>query len=392
MPNIENQTKFFSLLEVMSSIQKTIIGRYSSLFWVRAEMIKLNHYTHSGHCYPDLVEKKEGKIVAQTRAIIWKNDFESISKKFIYFTNEPIKDGVTILFQCRINFDTLHGLSLNIIDIDPMFTLGELEKERQETIERLKKEDLFHANSTLPLALLPQRLAIISVQTSKGYSDFMNIIDQEKNYKLFTYLFPSLLQGDNAVETLIQALEAVEKVKKHFDAVLIIRGGGGDIGLSCYDNYELSKTIANFPLPVLTGIGHSTNETVAEMVAYKNAITPTELADFILNRFRAFDQEIEDIKKRLVNLSKKRIEIEGNNLQRLLIQIKQSSKNRLITEENQLKALEKYITLLNPNNLLKRGYTITLKDNRIIKSKQELKQGDKITTQFQDGTIESTIE
>ncbi|MBP1630899.1 MAG: xseA [Bacteroidetes bacterium] len=391
MPNIENQTKFFSLLEVMSSIQKTIIGRYSSLFWVKAEMIKLNHYTHSGHCYPDLVEKKEGRIVAQTRAIIWKNDFESISKKFIYFTKEPIKDGVTILFQCRINFDTLHGLSLNIIDIDPMFTLGELEKERQETIERLKKEDLFHANSTLPLALLPQRLAIISVQTSKGYSDFMNIIDQEKNYKLFTYLFPSLLQGDNAVETLIQALEAVEKVKKHFDAVLIIRGGGGDIGLSCYNNYELSKTIANFPLPVLTGIGHSTNETVAEMVAYKNAITPTELADFILNRFRAFDQEIEDIKKRLVNLSKKRIEIEGNNLQRLLIQIKQSSKNRLITEENQLKALEKYITLLNPNNLLKRGYTITLKDNRIIKSKQELKQGDKITTQFQDGTIESTI-
>lgn len=391
MPNIENQTKFFSLLEVMSSIQKTIIGRYSSLFWVKAEMIKLNHYTHSGHCYPDLVEKKEGRIVAQTRAIIWKNDFESISKKFIYFTKEPIKDGVTILFQCRINFDTLHGLSLNIIDIDPMFTLGELEKERQETIERLKKEDLFHANSTLPLALLPQRLAIISVQTSKGYSDFMNIIDQENNYKLFTYLFPSLLQGDNAVETLIQALEAVEKVKKHFDAVLIIRGGGGDIGLSCYNNYELSKTIANFPLPVLTGIGHSTNETVAEMVAYKNAITPTELADFILNRFRAFDQEIEDIKKRLVNLSKKRIEIEGNNLQRLLIQIKQSSKNRLITEENQLKALEKYITLLNPNNLLKRGYTITLKDNRIIKSKQELKQGDKITTQFQDGTIESTI-
>lgn len=391
MPNIENQTKFFSLLEVMSSIQKTIIGRYSSLFWVRAEMIKLNHYTHSGHCYPDLVEKKEGRIVAQTRAIIWKNDFESISKKFIYFTKEPIKDGVTILFQCRINFDTLHGLSLNIIDIDPMFTLGELEKERQETIERLKKEDLFHANITLPLALLPQRLAIISVQTSKGYSDFMNIIDQEKNYKLFTYLFPSLLQGDNAVETLIQALEAVEKVKKHFDAVLIVRGGGGDIGLSCYNNYELSKTIANFPLPVLTGIGHSTNETVAEMVAYKNAITPTELADFILNRFRLFDQELEEIKQRIVNNSKKRIEKEKNNLERLLTQIKNSSKSRLKSEENQLKALEKYITLLNPNNLLKRGYTITLKDNRIIKYKQELKQGDKITTQFQDGTIESTI-
>lgn len=392
MSNQQEPEKFFTLFEVMQSIQKTILSRYSSTFWVKAEMIKLNYYIHSGHSYPDLVEKKNNKIIAQTRAIIWKSDFDRINRKFIEITKEPLRDGISIYFLCRIGFDTLHGLSLMILDIDPLITLGELEKERQEAINKLKEEKLFDLNRSRKIPLLPQRLAIISVQTSKGYSDFINIINQEKDkYKIFTYLFPSLLQGDNAIETLIQALELIEKLNHHFDCVLIIRGGGGDIGLSCYNNYELSKKIAEFPLPVLTGIGHSTNETVAEMVAYKNTITPSELADYILNYFRDFDNRIEGSKDKIIHYSNKIIDMEKKNLENVGIKINKGIKTMFTNQEDKLKNLEKYITLLNPKNLLMRGYTITFKDGEIIKDKESLKPGDKISTLFKDGEIESTI-
>lgn len=393
MSSEENERKSFTLFEVMQSIQRTIISRYGSTFWVKADMIKLNHYIHSGHCYPDLVEKKNDRTIAQARAIIWKSDYDKINKKFIEITKEPLKDGISIFFLARIGFDPVYNLSITILDIDPVVTLGQLEKERLETINKLKTEKLFNKNKGLTLPLLPQRLAIISVETSKGYSDFMNIINQESDkYKIFTYLFPSLLQGDNAIESLIQALETVERLKHHFDCVLIIRGGGGDIGLSCYNDYELSKTIANFPIPVLTGIGHSTNETVSEMVSCKNTITPTELADFILNHFREFEKRIIASKDKIIYFSNKIIELENKHIDNIIQKLRIGINNNFITQEKKLENLEKYINILNPINQLKRGYTITYKDGEIIKDKNELKKEDRITTHFHNGEIESIID
>ena len=393
MSSEENERKSFTLFEVMQSIQRTIISRYGSTFWVKADMIKLNHYIHSGHCYPDLVEKKNDRTIAQARAIIWKSDYEKINKKFIEITKDPLKDGISIFFLARIGFDPVYNLSITILDIDPVVTLGQLEKERLETINKLKTEKLFNKNKGLTLPLLPQRLAIISVETSKGYSDFMNIINQESDkYKIFTYLFPSLLQGDNAIESLIQALETVERLKHHFDCVLIIRGGGGDIGLSCYNDYELSKTIANFPIPVLTGIGHSTNETVSEMVSFKNTITPTELADFILNHFREFEKRIIASKDKIIYFSNKIIELENKHIDNIIQKLRIGINNNFITQEKKLENLEKYINILNPVNQLKRGYTITYKDGEIIKDKNELKKSDRITTHFYNGEIESIID
>lgn len=393
MSSEENERKSFTLFEVMQSIQRTIISRYGSTFWVKADMIKLNHYIHSGHCYPDLVEKKNDRTIAQAKAIIWKSDYEKINKKFIEITKEPLKDGISIFFLARIGFDPVYNLSITILDIDPVVTLGQLEKERLETINKLKTEKLFNKNKGLTLPLLPQRLAIISVETSKGYSDFMNIINQESDkYKIFTYLFPSLLQGDNAIESLIQALETVERLKHHFDCVLIIRGGGGDIGLSCYNDYELSKTIANFPIPVLTGIGHSTNETVSEMVSCKNTITPTELADFILNHFREFEKRIIASKDKIIYFSNKIIELENKHIDNIIQKLRIGISNNFITQEKKLENLEKYINILNPVNQLKRGYTITYKDGEIIKDKNELKKSDRITTHFYNGEIESIID
>jgi exodeoxyribonuclease VII large subunit len=302
MPETIKDRKVFSLIEVTVSIQKTISDRYKSSFWVKAEMNKLNHYPHSGHCYPELVEKRDGKIIAQIKSNLWKMDFDRINKNFLSVLKEPIKDGIKILFCATLSFDPSHGLSLRIVDIDPSFSLGELEREKQETIDKLKRAGIFNINKGLDLPLLPQRIAVVSVESSKGYSDFLKIVEQNPwGYKFFNFLFPALLQGDRSVISILAQLRRIKKVTKHFDVVAIIRGGGGDVGLSSYNNFELAEEIARFPLPVITGIGHSTNETVAELVAYKNAITPTELADFLIQRFHNFSVPVRKAEEILID-------------------------------------------------------------------------------------------
>ena len=262
--------------------------------WIQAELNKLNYYKQSGHCFPELVEKQEGRVLAQMKATIWKDDFIIIDREFQRVLKEPLKDGIKILFLAAISFDPTHGLALRIIDIDPAYTLGDLEKEKQETIERLKKENLFDKNKGLRLALLPQRIAVISVESSKGYADFIKVMEGNgRGYRFFHLLFPSLLQGEKAVDSMIAQLKRISKVKNHFDLVAIVRGGGDDIGLSCYNDYRLASAIAEFPLPVLTGIGHSTNETVCEMISYSNAITPTKLAEWLLQKFHDFREPVE---------------------------------------------------------------------------------------------------
>lgn len=311
MPESFNEHKIYSLFEITQSVQRAFQKWYPGTFWIVAEMNKLNHYPHSGHCYPDLVERKDGKVVAQIRANIWADDYIKINKHFLDVLKEPLKEGVNILFLAKISFHPLYGISLHISYIDPSYTLGELEKEKQETIRRLKAEELFDRNKSLSLPVLPQRIAIISVETSKGYSDFMNIINANGyGYRFFVMLFPALLQGDNAVESITGQLNQIRRVLSHFDVVTIIRGGGGDVGLSVYNQYQLAREIAQFPIPVLTGIGHSTNETVTEMVAWKNSITPTDLANFLIQKFHLFAVPVQEAGRKLEELPKRRLVLE----------------------------------------------------------------------------------
>ncbi|MEI6435448.1 MAG: exodeoxyribonuclease VII large subunit [Bacteroidota bacterium] len=452
-----NDRTIFSLSEVTLSIQRTLAERYNSVFWVKAEMNKVNRYPHSGHCYPDLVEKVNGKIIAEMRANIWKDDFDAINARFLEVIHEPLKDGINILFCAKITFHSVYGLSLRITDIDPVFSLGELEREKQETITRLKKEGIFDANKSRILALLPKRIAIISVQTSKGYADFTKVIEENPwGYRIFQMLFPALLQGENAVESILRQFAIIEKVSRHFDAVAIIRGGGGDIGLTCYNNYLLARKIALFPLPVITGIGHSTNQTVAEMVAYKNAITPTELSDFLIQKFHNFSVPvnrslqiitesaillIREDKLKTLNLVRYFKTIAGSQLgmnrhklhQLTTSLFRQSSHFLQLTRERQIyqnlriliKGLELFLTgqsdllelsrkkltdnlnsfmsreaqkvsqcekmieIMNPVHVLKRGYSITLVNNKVVKSAEVLKKGDQLKTILCDGEVAS---
>ena len=316
MPEVINDRKIFTLLEVSKSVQKTIAERYSTAFWVKAEMNKLNHYSHSGHCYPELIEKYNGKIIAQIRSNLWRDDYININNNFLKTLKEPLKDGIKILFLAKISFDPVYGISLQILDIDPSYTLGDLEKEKQQTIEQLKAENIFHLNKTRKLPLLPQRIAVISVVTSKGYVDFKNVLDYNAwNYKFFHFLFPSILQGDKAVTGIMSQLRRIEKVVDHFDVVAIIRGGGGDVGLSCYNNYELTKAVASFPIPVITGIGHATNETVCEMVSFQNAITPTKIAEFLIQKFHNFSVPLQKARDLIIDKSNRLISDEKTKLQ-----------------------------------------------------------------------------
>ncbi len=301
--------QIFTLKQVVNSIKKTIEDRYQQAYWVKAEIHKLNLYP-SGHAFPELVQKEDDKIVAQINGQIWKTNLQRINQNFIKVVKEPLKEGNTMLLQVRVVYHEIFGLSLQIQDIDPSFTLGELQKERDETLKKLQKEGVINANQHLEFPVLPKRIAIISADTSKGLSDFMKVLDHNAwGYRFFTMLFQAYLQGDMAVPSILEQLDKIEKVKHHFDAVVIVRGGGGEVGMSCYNNYTLCHKIATYSLPVLTGIGHSTNLTVAEMVAYRNAITPTELADFLIQSFHEFSVPVLEARKTILNYSMKLLQL-----------------------------------------------------------------------------------
>ena len=448
----------FSLYEVTKSIQKTLLKRYSTSFWVQAEMNKLNYYKYSGHCYPELLEKKEGKVVATIRSNIWKANYNRINQAFIKILKEPLRDGIKILFLAKITFHPEYGLSLSIEDIDPSFTLGDLEREKQETISRLQKEGIFYKNKEKTIELLPQRIAIISVETSKGYADFLKVIDENSwNYKFFHLLFPSLLQGDKAIKSINDQLNNIKKVLNHFDVVAIIRGGGGDVGLSTFNDYKLAKAIALFPIPVLTGIGHATNETVTEMVSFSNAITPTKMAEYLIQKFHNFSVPVNKYQNKIIDKSQTFIIHENQKLQsvvklfqyatnniiqknksslrdkglklirlssasfdknlgfvnNLKVQLKNGVNSILISrdrdlyevvnksrhklgyffklKETELANIEKNIKNMSPENVLKRGYSITLIDGKSIKNSKQVSKGDLLQTIVLEGEIMSEV-
>lgn len=338
MPEQIKDIKVFSLLEVTTDIKKTITDRYKNSVWVKAEMNKLNYYPKSGHCYPELVEKRSGKIVVKINANLWKDDYLRINNKFIKVLNEPIKDNITILINVSITYDPLYGLNLKIKDIDPSYTLGELEREKLETIRRLKEEGIFENNKKLILPTLPKRMAIISVITSKGYADFFEVINSKKGiYEFHTQLFSSILQGDNAVPAIMFELNKIEKISSQFDMVAIVRGGGGDVGLSCYNNYSLAKRVALFPIPVLTGIGHSTNETVVEMVSNQNSITPTKLAEFVIEKYYNFSKCVLEFERKILDKSRSIVGEEKTKISNIVRLFNSVSRNHLLGDINDLK-------------------------------------------------------
>lgn len=457
-PSQNEQRKIFTLLDLTKSLQSIIRKTYTGTYWIKAEIARLNFYPKSGHCYPDLVYKINGKVQAEMRSIIWKGDFRKLNKQFRDVVKEELKDGMQILFRATVNFHPKYSLSLNIVDIEPSFTLGEMAREKAETIDKLKKEGVYNNNKLLPFPLLPKKLAVISVSTSKGYHDFLNIIENnEYGFTIEHQLFSALLQGDKCAASVSGQLEEIRKMQSHFDAVAIIRGGGGDVGLNAYDDYTLAKEVATFPLPVISGIGHSTNATVVELVAHLNKITPTDVAYFFLNKFLDLFHHLNNLRENLHASAEKRIQgqqhILENRKQRILLHVhhfttaqQKSLQNtnreiirevhrRVIREQSKLRTypesisrkvrqdlktgrrelqtqssslhslslqhlksnkkrienIQTIIKILHPDNVLKRGYSISMKNGKAIKDVTGLQKGDVVTTKVYNGTFESEI-
>ena len=429
--------KSHSLLELSESIERVITRTFNNSYWVRAEISRLNFYPKSGHCYPELVEKKEGKIVAEIRSTIWRNTYQSLTAKFKSQTGEDLREGMNVLFLVNVKYSPRHGISLSIVDIDPSFSLGEMAKEKKLSIETLRKEGLFAKNQDIEFPFLPQRLAIISVSTSKGYHDFLETIQfKASRFDIRMQLFPAILQGDVAVSSITEQLGLIQKRVIDFDLVLIIRGGGGDVGLHCYNNVEMARSVASFPIPVITGIGHSTNETVVEMVANQNKITPTAVADLLVERFKDLENDlrysqqilervpqnfIEPRKQLLLNqiqylkaaaaepINQQKLKIQGlgNQVQnatqsrfqnerskldlKLLGAIQYLSKTKINSALNHISHIEEKIQLLDPKNTLKRGFTMSLVNGKTVTDIHQMKVGNILETVLYNGKIESKI-
>lgn len=444
-----------SLSQLNGMIREAIEMNFLDEVWLVAEIAELR-VAGAGHCYLDLVEKRENRIVARMRANIWKFQYDRITSNFFSATGSTLQKGMKVLFSVSVSFHEQYGVSLVVKNIDPNYSLGDLERKKKEIIKKLTQEQLMNKNSAIDLELVPKRIAVISSESAAGYGDFMNQLNNNSGGYLFeTKLFHSTMQGDAVEQSVIQSLNEI--AKDDFDCVVIIRGGGASLDLAGFDNYNLGVAIANYALPVLTGIGHERDETIVDLVAHTKLKTPTAVAEFLIEKMQSFEEYYIGLKEALVYFSREKITqnkvairglshvaktetqkiLERNKVRlvqikselpltiesflrerkqnlnncvqgisvsksalineqnqkliKLASSLKLTSKNILKEEESNLKLINKTIKLIHPDNVLKRGYAMIIKDGNVYTDTKNLKKGDEIEIKLRDGIKKSKI-
>ena len=452
-------TEKLSLTELQLIIRDSLYMSLPDMYWVIAEISELKE-NYAGHCYLELIEKHpdEKNIRARVKGIIWSKRYRFLKSFFENVTGESLREGLKILVQTKVEYHELYGLSLVISDIDPAFTLGEMAMKRQLIIKKLEQEGVFSMNKDLDFPVIPQRIAIISSKNAAGYSDFINHLSGNSfGYVFYTALFESSMQGAETEPGVLNALDKIAEIAGLFDLVVIIRGGGSQTDLSWFDNYNIAYHVTQFPLPVLTGIGHDKDMSVTDMVANIALKTPTAAADFIIETVNGFENHltvmctgirdlalviieknqtrvessgiklvqltrsmISDIKDRLsgkvieiINVGKdytfRAGLIPANHLTRIVSEVRsylnlresalvRSCKNlktltfsSLETKKAAVEVLGNSLDIMRPENVLRRGYTITSFNGKIIRKSDELNTDDVINTQFSDGNVKSRV-
>ncbi len=381
------------LYELQHRIQGALAESFAGKFWVRAEIgeCKLNP---AGHCYLTLVEKAEGDgaLRAKASAIVWASSWRLVGPYFERETGSPLEAGMKILVLSQVQYSELYGLSLIITDIDPAFTLGELEAARRQTLLRLEQEGMLDLNAQLPLPALPRRFAVITSETAAGWRDFRHHLhDNEYGFKFTTVLFQATMQGSDAPASMIAAMDAVAAREREFDALLILRGGGGASDLVCFDDYELAVNVAQFPLPVLTGIGHDHDHHIIDDVAHTCVKTPTALADYIIDLFAAADYELSSLAQRLRLALESKVARSEAQLEAQLLRIRSALTLRYTMEEKRLETLALRIAAADPEAQLARGGSLILRDGVRATSAADFRPGDRLSALFGDGTVEATV-
>ena len=430
-------TKTLSLSELNSLVADVINTTMSRSYWVEAELSEVRE--NRGHCYMELIEKNENSNVpiARASAKCWSNIWSAIKPYFIRITGQQIRAGMKVMLQVHAQFHPQYGFSWIVDDINPEYTMGDMMRKRQEIIRQLKEEGVYDLQKELSLPLFAQRIAVISSATAAGYGDFCN---QLENNELGLYfhvkLFPAIMQGDNVESSIIASLNQINNREEDFDCVVIIRGGGATADLSGFDTLGLAENVANFPLPIITGIGHERDESILDMVSYQRVKTPTAAAAYLINHLTSTLIRVENAQSTIIDYVKKALEIENMRIKHIGAQIpvlfsivrtkqearleslfqrlftaskelmKQSDflllslqqrvqpavRGRLSSEHHRLDVLEHRARLLDPTLLLKRGYSITLHNGKAIHNANDLKIGDTITTLLEIGQIESKVE
>ena len=416
--NNQNQERqAFSLLELNNRVKGVVLNAFPETCWVRAEMSDVRTNAASGHCYLEFIEKNAitGQLVAKARGSIWAKTFRMLKPYFEMETGQIFASGLKVLVKVSIEFHELYGYSLTVLDIDPAYTLGDMIRKRMEIIRQLKEEGVFTLNKELPLPTLPKRIAVITSPTAAGYEDFLNQLANNKaGYPFYPKLFPALMQGERTEESVIAALDRVYRHADCFDVVVIIRGGGATSDLNSFDSYLLAANCAQFPLPIITGIGHERDDTVLDSVAHTRVKTPTAAAELLIHRVAEVAEHLEELSMRiqqgaymLLDLERRRLETLQTRIPNLVHRkladarfsllaakkdLLQVTKALVARQSHRLELLQQLIADASPDKLLSRGYSITIKDGKAVTDASSLKPGDHLITRLSKGEVRSVVE
>ena len=381
------------LLALQERVKNALDAQFPAYLWLRAEISELKRHP-SGHCYFTLVEKDPASnaLLAKASAVAWASSWRMLRPYFEAQTGRALAVGMQVLVRVQVNYSVLYGLSLVVYDIDPSFTVGELELARQRTLARLEAEGMFGMNSQLELPLLPRRLAVITSETAAGWRDFQRqIAGNEYGFRFRLRLFPALMQGDAAPASIIAALDRIAASDEVFDAVLILRGGGGAMDLVCFDDYELAVNVAQFPLPVLTAIGHDHDYHIIDQVAHTQVKTPTALADWLLDRFSAELWRLDTLAQRLQLAVHTHALALSGRLDALQLRMAHAVLDRHADALHAIDLMERRLDAANPQRALDRGFLIALRNGRRAASASAFTSGDRLTLLFRDGQVEAEV-
>ena len=404
-----------SLYELNGLVKRSIRDRMSETYWVQAELSDVRS-NYSGHCYLEFIQKDASgnNLIAKARGTIWSNIYKMLKPYFEQETGQAFASGIKVLVRVSVDFHELYGYSLTVLDIDPTYTVGDMERKRREILRLLEEEGVIDLNKELEMPVLPQRIAVISSATAAGYGDFCNqLSNNPRGYGFYTELFPAIMQGERVEESIIAALDAIYARLEAFDVVVIIRGGGATSDLSGFDTYELAANCAQFPLPIITGIGHERDDTVIDLIAHTRVKTPTAAAAFLVacmdqvadrldnlsfrlqqgvrNRLLWEHRRIEGLKQRIPSSAYKRISDAKYGLLAANRDLQMATRQFLSMKKHRLELLQQRLNDALPEKQLARGYSITLKNGKAVKDASALKEGDTLVTLLYKGKVESVI-
>lgn len=423
---------FITLSQLQQAIRQTLCGAFTSPVWITAEIGEMKVNARSGHCYLQLVEKggRNGVPQAQASAVIWAGQYGMLSSFFRGATGRELEAGMQVLLQVQVSYHELYGLSLRVTDIDPLYTLGDLERQRQETIARLREDGVFDLNGSLELALVPQRIAVVSSPQAAGFRDFMKELDGSP-YRFHTELFDAVMQGHGAEASIIEALGRIAARVDEFDAVVVIRGGGSQSDLSFLNSYLISYHIAQFPLPVIAGLGHDKDQSVVDMVAAFSLKTPTAAAAFLVDRVADFDaslasmgQAIRGRAVQVLELRRKEVTMVGTLLRERVagvrmrvgwrlqsametltaqvrralreqsvrldtaqVRMRERTERILAAQQLRLEQAERLVGIADPKRILARGFAVVRRGGHALTDAATVQRGERLEITLQKGKL-----